>query len=141
MTCSHFLGFFQRKKGFLQVTIVAITNQADSIRKKVAWSLYSFTANCVDFQLAFDYNLYKSLMIICVAASFVGNGMCTVVQKMQFVMIRSGRLAVSLMFLLISAGGLVITYLVSRFIYKEKLTKIQFIGFVLGLSAVVFLNI
>ncbi len=58
-----------------------------------------------------------------------------------FVMILSARMAVSLMFPLISAGGLIVTYLVSRFVYKEKLTKMQFIGFVLGAAAVVFLNI
>jgi drug/metabolite transporter (DMT)-like permease len=138
--------------------------------------------------------------IICVIVSFIGNGMCTVVQKMQqvasnsayknefmivalaivtiamlivslikerkkikvyakygwhwalicgllngmvnlFVMILSGRMAVSLMFPLISAGGLVVTYIVSRFCYKEKLTRVRFIGFILGLVAVVFLNI
>lgn len=58
-----------------------------------------------------------------------------------FVMILSARMAVSLMFPLISAGGLVVTYLVSRFVYKEKLTKLQFAGFVLGAAAVVLLNI
>jgi len=138
--------------------------------------------------------------IIFVILSFVGNGMCTVVQKMQqiasngayknefmiialaivtivmlimtlfterkdiklfaksgwhlaiicgalngmvnlFVMILSGRMPVSLMFPLISAGGLIITYIVSRFFYKEKLTTMQFVGFLFGLSAVVFLNI
>ncbi len=138
--------------------------------------------------------------IIFVILSFVGNGMCTVVQKMQqvasngayknefmivalaivtivmlimtlftkqkdiksfaksgwhwaiicgvlngmvnlFVMILSSRMPVSLMFPLISAGGLVVTYIVSRFFYKEKLTKIQSIGFIFGLAAVVFLNI
>ncbi|MBE6762457.1 MAG: hypothetical protein E7551_09295 [Ruminococcaceae bacterium] len=138
--------------------------------------------------------------IICVFLSFLGNGMCTVVQKMQqiasngayknefmivalaivtvvmlimsilkerteikffakvgwhwaiicgalngmvnlFVMILSGKMPVSLMFPLISAGGLIVTYIVSRFFYKEKLTKIQFIGFIFGLMAVVFLNV
>lgn len=138
--------------------------------------------------------------IIFVFLSFFGNGMCTVVQKMQqiasngayknefmivalaivtvvmlimsilkerteikfftkvgwhwaiicgalngmvnlFVMILSGKMPVSLMFPLISAGGLIVTYIVSRFFYKEKLTKIQFIGFIFGLMAVVFLNV
>ena len=138
--------------------------------------------------------------IICVFLSFFGNGMCTVVQKMQqiasngayknefmivalaivtvvmlimsilkerteikffakvgwhwaiicgalngmvnlFVMILSGKMPVSLMFPLISAGGLIVTYIVSRFFYKEKLTKIQFIGFIFGLMAVVLLNV
>ena len=58
-----------------------------------------------------------------------------------FVMLLSARMAVSLIFPLISAGGLVVTYLVSRFLYKEKLTKQKFAGFVLGAAAVVFLNI
>ena len=138
--------------------------------------------------------------IIFVFLSFFGNGMCTVVQKMQqiasngayknefmivalaivtvvmliisilkerteikffakvgwhwaiicgalngmvnlFVMILSGKMPVSLMFPLISAGGLIVTYIVSRFFYKEKLTKIQFIGFIFGLISVVFLNV
>lgn len=58
-----------------------------------------------------------------------------------FVMILSNSMPVSVMFPLISAGGLVVTYLVSRFVYKESLTKLQFVGFILGLAAVVFLNI
>lgn len=137
--------------------------------------------------------------LVYVLLSFVGNGMCTVLQKMQqdasqgayknefmiialaivaaitltlslikekkeigsyvrsgwllalicgllngmvnmFVMILSGRMPVSLMFPLVSAGGLIITYAVSKFLYKETLSKTQFIGFVFGLAAVVFLN-
>lgn len=138
--------------------------------------------------------------IIFVILAFIGNGMCTVVQKMQqvasdgnyknefmivalaivavvmftlsmirerkkietyvragwhwalicgslngmvnlFVMLLSEKMALSLMFPLISAGGLIVTYVVSRFVYKEKLTKVQFAGFVLGLASVIFLNI
>lgn len=132
--------------------------------------------------------------------SFLGNGMCTVVQKMQqiasngayknefmivalaivivvmlimsvlkerteikffakvgwhwavicgvlngmvnlFVMILSGKMPVSLMFPLISAGGLIVTFLVSRFCYKEKLTKLQLAGFLCGVASVVCLNV
>ena len=40
-----------------------------------------------------------------------------------FVMILSNIMPVSLMFPLISAGGIIITYLISKFIYKENLTK------------------
>jgi drug/metabolite transporter (DMT)-like permease len=138
--------------------------------------------------------------IIFVILSFVGNGMCTVVQKMQqvssngayknefmivalaivtivmfimtlftqrkdiklfaksgwhwaiicgalngmvnlFVMILSGKMPVSLMFPLISAGGLIVTFLVSRFCYKEKLTKLQLAGFLCGVASVVCLNV
>ncbi len=138
--------------------------------------------------------------LVCVFLAFIGNGMCSTVQKMQqvafegkyknefmiiallsvsasmailslirenkdikrcarggwyfalgcgimngavnlFVMLLSARMPVSLMFPLVSAGGIVITYLVSRFIYKEKLTKVQLVGFVLGTASVVLLNL
>lgn len=138
--------------------------------------------------------------IICVILAFIGNGMCSVVQKMQqiafdgsyknefmilalaivvvflgilafikehkdikmvakagwhlaiacgfmngivnlFVMILSGIMPVSLMFPMISAGGIVVTYFVSRFFYKEKLTKTQLVGFVIGIVSIIFLNI
>lgn len=58
-----------------------------------------------------------------------------------FVMILSNTMPISLMFSMISAGGIIITYLFSRFFYKEKLTKKQFVGFVIGIVSVVFLNL
>lgn len=58
-----------------------------------------------------------------------------------FVMLLSSRMSASLMFPLISAGGIVVTYIISKFAYKEKLSKRQFIGFVLGVASVIFLNI
>ncbi len=59
----------------------------------------------------------------------------------MLVMILSGLMAVSVMFPLISAGGIIVTYIVSRFFYKEELTRMQFIGFITGILSVVFLNI
>lgn len=58
-----------------------------------------------------------------------------------FVMILSGRMPVSLMFPIISAGGIVVTYIISKVFYKEKLSKLQLIGFILGTVSVVLLNI
>lgn len=147
-----------------------------------------------------DENSTVSLRwIIFAALSFAGNGMCSVVQKMQqiafggnyknefmilsltiavvflsifvlkkerkeiktyiksgwglavacgiangivnlFVMILSGIMPISLMFPMISAGGIIVTYIVSRFFYKEKLTKTQFVGFVTGIASVIFLS-
>ena len=58
-----------------------------------------------------------------------------------FVMILSGIMPVSIMFPMVSAGGIIVTYLVSRFYYKEKLTKTQFLGFIIGIASVVFLNL
>lgn len=58
-----------------------------------------------------------------------------------FVMILSGIMSVSVMFPLISVGGIVVTFIVSKVFYKEKLTKAQHLGFVFGVAAIVFLNI
>ena len=57
------------------------------------------------------------------------------------VMVLSGMMAVSVMFPLISAGGIIVTYVVSKVFYKEELTKTQFVGFLAGLASIVFLNI
>ena len=58
-----------------------------------------------------------------------------------FVMILSGLMPVSLMFPIISAGGIVITFIISQVFYKEKLSKPQLIGFILGTASVILLNI
>ena len=58
-----------------------------------------------------------------------------------FVMILSKRMPVSLMFPLISSGGIIVTAAVARLIYKEKMTRMQFVGFVTGIASVIFLNI
>ena len=72
--------------------------------------------------------------ILAVACGLV-NGMVNL-----FVMILSGMMPVSVMFPMISAGGIIITYIISRFFYKEKLTKMQFIGFLAGIASVIFLS-
>ena len=58
-----------------------------------------------------------------------------------FVMLLQGLMPMSLMFPLISAGGIIVTGIVSIAVYKEKLTAWQYVGFVLGIGAVVFLNL
>ncbi len=58
-----------------------------------------------------------------------------------FVMLLSVRMNASLMFPLISAGGIVLTWVVSRFFYKEKLTVKQNLALVFGIVSVVFMNL
>lgn len=138
--------------------------------------------------------------IICVVLSFLGNGGCSIVQKLQqsafggayknefmlialsvvfvvflcavlfrerkeiatclksacllgtvcgimngvvnmFVMLLSARLPASFMFPVISAGGIVIMFFVSTLVYREKLTKLQTVGFLFGAISVVLLNL
>jgi multidrug transporter EmrE-like cation transporter len=58
-----------------------------------------------------------------------------------FVILLSPLMDSSVMFPLISAGGIVLTSLVSIFFYREKLSVRQYIGMVLGIASIVFLNL
>ena len=57
-----------------------------------------------------------------------------------FVLVLATRMPASVMFPIISAGGIVTTSLISIFVYKEKLSLPQKIGMLLGIAAVVVLN-
>ncbi|MBR5271398.1 MAG: EamA family transporter [Clostridia bacterium] len=57
------------------------------------------------------------------------------------VIVLSGRMDASLMFPIISSGGIILTALVSIFIYKEKLSKQQYVGFILGILSIIALNL
>ena len=58
-----------------------------------------------------------------------------------FVMILSLRMAASVMFPIISAGGIVMSSVLSMTVYKEKLSLYQKLGMLLGILAIVVLNI
>ncbi|MBR5782633.1 MAG: DMT family transporter [Clostridia bacterium] len=58
-----------------------------------------------------------------------------------FVLILSGRMSVSVMFPIVSAGGIILSFIVSLLIYKEKLSVMQYIGALLGLASIILLNI
>lgn len=147
-----------------------------------------------------DHTKVSLKWLLYIVLAFIGNGMCSVIQKMQqlkfncayksefmiialgsvfvamsvgsvmceknnlrnyvksgwlyapicgimngvvnlFVMLLQEKMNLSLMFPLISSGNIIITYPVSRFFYKEKLTNNQFVGFLTGIAAVVFLNL
>ncbi len=51
------------------------------------------------------------------------------------------RIAASIMFPIISAGGVLLTIIAAVAVYKEKMTRFQQIGVLLGILAIVFLNI
>lgn len=66
----------------------------------------------------------------------VGNGFMN-----YLVMVVSAMLPGLVLYPCISAGGIVFTYLFSVFVYKEKLSRMQTIGYVLGIFSIVFLNL
>lgn len=57
-----------------------------------------------------------------------------------FVMILA-KMPASLVYPLISGGSIILTWITARFFYKEKLTSLQNIGLILGVAAVVLLNL
>ena len=58
-----------------------------------------------------------------------------------FIMLLVSSMSAALMYPIISAGGIVLSWGVSRFLYKEKLTLGQNIALVLGICSVIFMNI
>lgn len=142
-----------RLKWFLFVMIAFLGNGMCSVAQKMQ-------------QLAFD-GMYKSEFMI-MSLAIVAAVMCiaiVITERKHFadyaaggwhlalgcgilngavnllVMILSGMMSVSLMFPLVSVGGIVVTFFVSKFLYKEKLTKAQYLGFSLGITAIILLNI
>ena len=117
-------------------------------------------------QVKFDGAYKNELMILALISGAIGLGVLALIQERQeiatcikkgwlyavlgglcngvlnlFVMILSGRMSASLMFPTISAGGIIVTYIISKYFYKETLTKKQTIGFVLGIISVILLNL
>lgn len=70
--------------------------------------------------------------VVCGAANVIVN---------VLVMVLQGLMPVSVLFPLISAGSLVLTFFLARFLYKEKLSRVQIVGYIFGTLSVVFLNI
>ena len=58
-----------------------------------------------------------------------------------FVIILGNRMPVSVMFPVMSAGGIITTFILSLCVFKEKLAPLQYIGSAIGLVSIVFLNI
>ncbi|MBE6696822.1 MAG: hypothetical protein E7587_10290 [Ruminococcaceae bacterium] len=117
-------------------------------------------------QIRFDGNYKNEFMIIALAITALAAGVMTLIKERDligkqgvlgcslgvicgaangavnlFVMILSGLMPVSLMFPIISAGGIVATFIISQVFYKEKLSRPQLIGFILGTASVVLLNL
>jgi len=117
-------------------------------------------------QVAFDGKYKNEFMIIALLFALISIGFLTVIKEREnmllflkkgwhlgsvngimagvvnlFVMILSATMSASVMFPVIGAGSLIITYIFFRFMFKEKLTKPQLYGFVLGTISVILLNI
>jgi len=99
------------------------------------------TVSVIMFVMSFlkEHNEYKSYIKKGAVSAFF-NGLLNGSVNL-FTMILSGLMSVSLMFPLISVGGIVVTFIISKVFYREKLSKAQHLGFIFGVAAIVFLNI
>ncbi|MBE6634889.1 MAG: hypothetical protein E7617_01635 [Ruminococcaceae bacterium] len=57
------------------------------------------------------------------------------------VLLLSARMAASVMFPIISAGGIVAAYAVSTLVYKEKMSRTQTAGLIVGILSIIALNL
>ena len=162
--------------GLLVVALILINLEEKGEKKITAkWVLYvvlAFVGNgmCSTVQKVQQLNqagLYKNeFMIVALVISAIAMGifaLCTEKKKVLphlkagfwlytanglangitnfLVIFLSLRTPASVMFPVISAGGIVLTFLISLFFYKEKLSKWQILGSALGLVSVIFLNL
>ena len=80
---------------------------------------------------------------ICIKKNWITllNGAANGFTNMFIMVLVSRGMSASIMFPVISGGGLILTCLISIFIYKEKLTLKQYIGLALGTASVILMNI
>lgn len=140
-------------KWLVCVTIAAVGNGMCSVTQKMQQVVYDGAfknefmiialAMVVVMLLFFVFAKERKDIKMFINAGWSASISCGIVNGLVnlLVMLLSGLMAASVMFPLISVGGIVVTYLVSRFYYKESITKSQSVGFVLGLAAIVLLNI
>lgn len=57
------------------------------------------------------------------------------------VMVLTGVIPNAILFPGISAGGIVLSWILATFVYKEKLSKVQLAGYVIGIASVICLNL
>lgn len=85
----------------------------------------------------------KKEMILNIKKGFLWCFICGIANGMvnYLVLVLSLRMPASIMFPIISAGGIILTALISIFFYKEKLSIQQKVGLILGTLAIVALNL
>ncbi len=78
----------------------------------------------------------KRLCLTMGAANGISNALVNLL-----VMYLASRIASVILFPVVSAGGIVLGFVMAIFVYKEKLSKMQMIGYFIGIASVVLLKI
>jgi drug/metabolite transporter (DMT)-like permease len=116
-----FLGAYKTELMILSLLIVAVT-------------LFVFS-------LIFERDVFLPTVKTCLPYAVAFGIINGAVNLFVMMLTGGGKLDVSIIFPTISAGGIIATGAVAIFFYKEKLSKMQSAGLVLGILAVVFMNI
>lgn len=160
--------------GLLLVSLYFINKKDDSVRfsvKWIFWLLVGFVGNgmCSTIQkmqqLRFDGAYKNEFMIVALGMVAVILGIIVLIREKDIlpqlkgclryatlgglangatnllVMVLTALLPTAVLFPSISAGGIIIMFVVSRFVYKEEISRQQMIGYLLGISSVILLNI
>lgn len=95
------------------------------------------------FSLTFAFIKERAAIIKCVKKGGIYALLCGFMNGAVnlFVILLLGKMPSSVMFPIISAGGIIITFIISKIFYKEKITKNKLLGFVIGIASIVLLNL
>lgn len=85
----------------------------------------------------------RKVLVSCFKKSYVTvlNGAANGFTNLFVMVLVSRGMAASIMFPVISGGGLILTSLISIFVYKERLSARQYIGLALGTVSVILMNV
>ena len=137
--------------------------------KWIIWLVVTFSGNglCSTIQkmqqITFSGNYKNEFMIIALSisgvilliASIIQRGKCNIKACASlsipsgfangivnlFVMLLTGSIPNAILFPSISAGGIVLSFIIAIIVYKERLSKVQLAGYILGISSIILLNL
>jgi len=141
------------KKWLFYITLLFISNGACSIIMKVHAVKYPdmYQTEFLGTAMLF-VALINAVILIFVKKGGIGNafrrgcylaapnGICNVGANLLLMMLSSA-IPASIVFPVVAAGGIVTAYVISRFMYKEKMSAIQNIAFIISLISITVLNL
>lgn len=94
------------------------------------------------FAMAFITEKPRQMAIVCKKAWWIA-ALCGVFNGLTnfLVLVLNPKLPASVLFPVISGGGIVFTFLYAMIVYREKFKPMQIAGFVLGVGSIVLLNL
>lgn len=125
-------------------TVQTVQQTALSGQYKNEFMIIALLITSITLFLAAFFTKERETVKMSLKKGFIWYAICGIangaVNLFVMMMVSVYKMPASVMFPLISAGGIIITVIVSMTLYKEKLTKYQMLGVLLGIGAIVLLN-